>query len=136
VGEVGQALAFHHRDDLLVEGDAVVADGQRTALGGCLLVGEPVGVALAGVDEDAQLGQAGGAATGDADAGSGLPGGARGLPEDRLATALDAGEDELGAVLAGRSSIRSMATPRRRQERTAACSRISGWSGQRSARWQ
>ena len=42
----------------------------------------------------------GGAAAGDADPGPGLAGGARGLPEDPLAAALDAGEHELGAVLA------------------------------------
>ena len=45
-------------------------------------------------------GEPGGAAAGDADPGPGLAGGARGLPEDPLAAALDAGEHELGAVLA------------------------------------
>ena len=65
-----------------------------------LLLGEFVGVALAGVDEDRELRELGGAAAGDADPGPGLAGGARGLPEDALAAALDAGEHELGAVLA------------------------------------
>lgn len=42
----------------------------------------------------------GGAAAGDADPGPGLAGGARGLPEDPLAAALDANEHQLRAVLA------------------------------------
>ena len=65
-----------------------------------MLLGELVGVALAGVDEDREVRELGGTAAGDADPGPGLAGGARGLPEDPLAAALDAGEHELGAVLA------------------------------------
>ena len=64
-----------------------------------LLLGELVGVALAGVDQDRELGEPGGAAAGDTDPGPGLAGGARGLPEDPFAATLDAGEHELGAVL-------------------------------------
>ena len=81
-------------------GDAVVAGGERVAFGAGLLLGELVGVALAGVDEDREVRELGGAAAGDADPGPGLAGRARGLPEDPLAAALDAGEHELGAVLA------------------------------------
>ena len=131
-----EAFAFHDRDDLLVVGGGVVADRQRRALGGGSLVGELVGVALACVDQDREVGEVGDAAAGDADPGSGLAGDARGLPEDRFAAALDAGEHELGAVLpraveheidrdatalAGAHGIRST---------------ISEFSGQCSARWQ
>ena len=70
------------------------------ALGARLLLGELVGVALAGVDQDRELGEPGGEAAGNADPGPGLAGGARRLPEDPLAATLDAGEHELGAVLA------------------------------------
>ena len=62
--EVVEALAFHDRDDLLVVGDAVVAGGERSALGGGLLLGELVGVALAAVDEDREVREVGGAAAG------------------------------------------------------------------------
>jgi hypothetical protein len=98
--EVGEALAFHDRDDLAVVRDGVVAGGEALALGGGLLLGELVGVALAAVDEDCQFGLSGGEAAGDADPWAGLAGGACGLPEDAFAAALDAGEHELGAVLA------------------------------------
>ena len=47
-----------------------------------------------------RCGESAAQAAGDADPGPGLAGGARGLPEDPLAAALDAGEHELGAVLA------------------------------------
>jgi hypothetical protein len=98
--EVVEALAFHDGDDLIVVGDAVVTGGEGTAFGGRLLLGELVGVALAAVDEDREVREVGGAAAGDADPGAGLAGGARRLPEDCFAAALDAGEHELGAVLA------------------------------------
>ena len=95
-----KALALNDCDDLLVVSDAVVAGGERLAMGAGLLVGELVGVALAGVDEDRDLREVGGATAGDADPGPGLAGGARGLPEDPFAAALDAGEHQLRAVLA------------------------------------
>src|SRR5204863_8715591 len=86
--------------DVVVVGDAVVAGGERASFGVGLLLGEFVGVALAGVDEDREVRELGGAAAGNADPGSGLAGRARGLPEDSLSADLDAGEAELGAVLA------------------------------------
>ena len=97
--EVVQALALDDGNDLAVLRDPVVAGRKRPALGAGLLVGELVGVALARVDEDREVRELGGAAAGDADPGAGLAGGARGLPEDPLAPALDAGEHQLGAVL-------------------------------------
>jgi hypothetical protein len=86
-GEVSQALAFDCGDQLPVQLDGVVADGQRAPLGAGLLAGEPVGVTLAGVDEDLQL------VGGVADAAPGRPAGparrcgrsARRLPVGRLA---------------------------------------------------
>jgi hypothetical protein len=77
----------------------VVAGGKRSTLGARLLVGELVGVALARIDEDGEVSELGGATSRHADPGPGLAGGARRLPEDPLATALDAGEHELRAVL-------------------------------------
>jgi hypothetical protein len=62
-------------------------------------LGELVGIALAGVDQDRELGDPGGEAAGDADPWSCLAGGARCLPEDPLTAALDAGEHQLRAVL-------------------------------------
>jgi hypothetical protein len=100
VDEIVKALALDDRDDVTVVFDAVVGDGQRAALGAGLLLGELVGVALAGVDEDRDLREVGGAAAGDADPGSGLAGGARGLPEDPFTAALDPCEHQLGAILA------------------------------------
>jgi hypothetical protein len=95
-----QALALDDGDDLAVVGDAVVAGGERLALGAGLLVGELVGVLLSGVDQDREVREVGGAAAGDADPGAGLARRSRGLPEDSLAAALDVGEHQLGAVLA------------------------------------
>lgn len=97
--EVGQALALHGRDDLLAVGDGVVAAGQRPSLRDGLLVGELPRVALVAVDDDLQVRDPLGPGRGEVDVGSGLLGGPGGLPEDRLATAADAGDDELGAVL-------------------------------------
>jgi hypothetical protein len=74
--EVAEALAFHHCADLVVVGDAVVAGWELLAFGARLLVGELVGVALAAVHEDLQVGEISGAAAGDPDAGPGLAGGA------------------------------------------------------------
>src|SRR5215216_5863512 len=68
--EIIEALAFDDSDDLVVKGDAVVTGWQRLPLCRCLLAGEPVGVALAGVDEDGQLLESRGAAGGDAHAGA------------------------------------------------------------------
>jgi hypothetical protein len=66
-------------------------------LGG--LPGEPVGVALTGVDSDREwIGD--GAPAGDPGAGVGCPDGLLRLPEDRF-PALDLREDELGAGLPG-----------------------------------
>jgi hypothetical protein len=53
---------------------------------------------MARIDQDRELGEPGGEAAGDADPGTGLTG-ARCLPEDPFAAALDAGEHRLGAVL-------------------------------------
>jgi hypothetical protein len=86
-GEISQALALDRGDELGVEADAVVACRQRLSAGGGLLAGEPVGVAFPGVDQDLELGVSGGAAGGHPDAGPGLAGGARTLPEDPVGRA-------------------------------------------------
>src|SRR5262245_35666262 len=78
--------------------DGVVAGCDRRALGAGPLVGEPVGVALAGVDGDGYFGE--GASARDASTGVGGPCGLLRLPEDRLSS-FDLGEDELGACLPG-----------------------------------
>jgi hypothetical protein len=83
---------------LAVDGDAVVATRQRPPDRVHLLRGEPVGVLLAGVDEDLQLGNPSGAGGRGGDVRPGLFAGARGLPEDRV-TAAGGGEHQLGAVL-------------------------------------
>lgn len=134
-GEVGQGLALDGADDLAAEAHRVVPGGERVTADGGLLMGEAVGVALSGVHQDLKLAVATGPAGGKANPGAGLGGGASGLPEDALASALDAGKHELGATRA-RSSTRSMATPRRTQERIGTSSTISASSGQPSARWQ
>jgi hypothetical protein len=57
----GQRLALHDRGQLPGDGDAVVAARQRSLDRADLLGGEAVGVLLAGVDDDLQVGDSGGA---------------------------------------------------------------------------
>lgn len=81
-----------------VRGERCRRTGQNEAWGDRLVL-VLCQVALAGVDQDREFGEPGGQAAGDTDPGPGLAGGARCLPEDPFAAALDAGEHELGAVL-------------------------------------
>ena len=99
-GEVVEALALNGGEQPPIRGvDGVVAGGNGRARGAGALVGEAVGVALAGIDRDRhRLDQ--GASARDAAAGVGGPRGLLRLPEDRL-TSPHFGEDELGARLPG-----------------------------------
>ncbi len=98
--EVLETLALDGGEQSPVSGvDCVVASGDGLAHRGGALLGEAVGVALAGIDRDRdRLGE--GASARDAAARVGGPGGLLRLPEDRFAS-FDLGEDELGARLPG-----------------------------------
>jgi hypothetical protein len=98
--EVGEGFAFHGGDELPGHGQPVIPARQRPLGGGDLLGGEAVGVLLAGVHHDLQVGEAGGAGRRGADVRAGLLPRARGLPEHRFAAA-GGGEHDLGAVLPG-----------------------------------
>ena len=97
-GKVVEALALDGGEQPPIRGvDGVVAGRDRRAHSACALVGDAVGVALAGIDGDRDgLGE--GASARDAAAGVGGAGGLLGLPEDRFAP-FHLGEDELRARL-------------------------------------
>jgi hypothetical protein len=99
-GEVVEALALNGGEQPPISGvDGVIAGGDGRAHGAGALVGETVGIALAGIDRDRdRLGE--GAPARDAAAGVGGRGGLLRLPEDRLPP-FDLGEDELRACLPG-----------------------------------
>jgi hypothetical protein len=99
-GEVVEALALDGGEQPPIGGlDGVVACGDGRAYGVGALLGEAVGVALAGIDGDRdRLCEA--ASARDAAARVRSPSGRLRLPEDRL-TPFDLGEDELGACLPG-----------------------------------
>jgi hypothetical protein len=96
--QIRQGLAFHRGHQAPVNHDAVVTGRQRPGHGAHLLAGEPVGVALMGVDHDLQLGDTRRPGGGCAHLGPGLAAGARRLPEHRLAAPRPR-VDDLRAVL-------------------------------------
>ena len=98
VDEIGEALAFDGSNDPRVDGDRVVAGGERPLRRGRLLAAERPRVALVRVDDDLEH-LTGRTRRRDVHVRSGLPGRARALPEDHLAPASH-GEDELRPVLA------------------------------------
>ena len=101
--QIGQGLALDRGHDLPVDLDGVVARRQPAALGVHVpapgLPGEAVRVALVAVDEHGQPLHPLGPPGRQRHVRPGLPGRARGLPEDGLPAAADPGDDELGAVL-------------------------------------
>jgi hypothetical protein len=135
-GEVVEALALDGGEQPPIRGvDGVVAGGNGRTCGVGALVGEAVGVALAGIDGDRRrLGE--GASARDAAARVGGPAVfcvCQKIPSRPLTSVKTNWE----RACRGRSRTRSTAGPRRRQTRTTASSTMSASSGHASSkRWQ
>jgi hypothetical protein len=135
-GEVVDAFAFDDGDDLVVEGDAVVADGQGAAFGGGVLAGESVGVALSGVDELWRPSRPAGRPVGSRWVGRALRVVRADCQKMPSRPPLRRVKTSWERFSRARSNTRSMATPRRTQERTGTSSTITASAGQSLVRWQ